>query len=377
MAVRFLHTSDWHIGLKSAHIGEKSRDARHKRYQAVSLIADMAKEERVDFVIITGDMFDSHNIDDRAVRSTVEVLNRFAPINVFVLPGNHDPLLAGGIWDRIAWKEAGSHIRLITESKEIQVTNSAVLFPCPVAQKLSRTDPTAWIPERTADDERIRIGVAHGALDVLPFPGNFPITSDRQNRSGLDYLALGDWHSFRRHGRSVYSGTPEQTRFDETEPGNVVIVQIDETQSEPVLTKRRVGQLTWREYSVPVNDETDVQALRSSIYGNGAVSEQLLRIRATLVPGIPQNAVNSVKSLRDELAENAFYLEWPLETLEPPVNISSELPDGIMSEIDTVLQSMLDGNAQEMPDRPHVITESSVASEAKVILRRLYMEGKP
>ena len=376
MPVKFIHTSDWHMGLKSAHIGEKSRDARHKRLQAVSLIADMAKDERVDFVIIAGDMFDSHNIDDRAVRSTVEVLNRFAPVNVFVLPGNHDPLLTGGIWDRIAWKEAGSHIRLITESKEIQVTNGAVLFPCPVTQKLSRTDPTAWISGRNADDRRIRIGLAHGALDVLPSPGNFPIPSDRQNRSGLDYLALGDWHSFRRHDRSVYPGTPEQTRFDEAEPGNVVIVQIDEAHSEPVLTKRHVGQLTWREYSTPINDETDVHALRSSIYGNGAVSEQLLRIRTALVPGTPQNAVDSVKLLREELAENAFYLDWPVETVESPINISSELPDGIVSEIDGVLQSILDGNHQEIPGSLPVSIDSSVVSEARVLLRRLYTEGK-
>ena len=376
MSVKFIHTSDWHMGLKTAHMGEKSRDLRHKRYQAASLIADLAKEERVDFVIIAGDMFDSHNVDDRIVRSTVELLNKFAPIDVFVLPGNHDPLLTGGIWDRLSWKEAGNHVRLITEPKEIRVANSAVLFPCPVAQKLSRTDPTGWIPERTADDGCIRIGVAHGTLDVIPHPGNFPIPSDRQDRSGLDYLALGDWHGFSRHGRTVYSGTPEQTRFDEIDPGNVVLVQIDSSQSEPVLTKKRVGQLRWREFTTPINDETDIMALRSSIYGDGAVSEQLLRIRTALAPGISQNAVNSVKSLREELAENAFHLDWPGETVEPPINISSELPEGIMSEIDAVLQSLIDGNKQEMPTGPLVHTESSVLSEAKAILRRLYMEGK-
>jgi DNA repair exonuclease SbcCD nuclease subunit len=376
MSVKFIHTSDWHMGLKAAHIGEKSKELRQKRFKTASLVADLAKRENVDFVLIAGDLFDNHNVDDRVVRSTVEILNSFAPVSVFVLPGNHDPLITGGVWDRSSWKESGSHISLLTEENEIQVGSNAVLFPCPIAQKLSRTDPTAWITERAADDRRIRIGFAHGALDVLPSPGNFPIPSDRQNRSGLDYLALGDWHGFRRYGRTVYSGTPEQTRFDEADAGNVVIVQIDESQTEPVLTKEHVGQLKWQEFQMTVRDETDVQALHRLVYGSEDASEQLLRIRTALVPGIPQNVLYGVRSLREELAEDAFFLDWPIETVEPPVNISSELPEGMLSEIDTYLQSMLDGKIGVMPDRIRADVDSSVVSEAKIMLRRLYMEGR-
>jgi DNA repair exonuclease SbcCD nuclease subunit len=376
MSVKFIHTSDWHMGLKAAHIGEKSKELRQKRFKTASLVADLAKRENVDFVLIAGDLFDNHNVDDRVVRSTVEILNSFAPVSVFVLPGNHDPLITGGVWDRSSWKESGSHISLLTEENEIQVGSNAVLFPCPIAQKLSRTDPTAWITERAADDRRIRIGFAHGALDVLPSPGNFPIPSDRQNRSGLDYLALGDWHGFRRYGRTVYSGTPEQTRFDEADAGNVVIVQIDESQTEPVLTKEHVGQLKWQEFQMTVRDETDVQALHRLVYGSEDASEQLLRIRTALVPGIPQNVLYGVRSLREELAEDAFFLDWPIETVEPPVNISSDLPEGMLSEIDTYLQSMLDGKIGVMPDRIRADVDSSVVSEAKIMLRRLYMEGR-
>ena len=60
-------------------------------------------------------------------------------------------------------------------------------------RKRSSRDPTGWIPPREEGDDRLRIGLAHGALDILPVDTtNFPIAPDRDERSGLDHLALGE-----------------------------------------------------------------------------------------------------------------------------------------------------------------------------------------
>ena len=64
---------------------------------------DLAKSEGVDFVVLAGDTFDSHEIDNLVVERAVEILSTVADLPVFVLPGNHDPLVAGGVWDRRAW----------------------------------------------------------------------------------------------------------------------------------------------------------------------------------------------------------------------------------------------------------------------------------
>ena len=79
----------------------------------------------------------------------------------------------------------------------------------------------------------IRIGCVHGTtFDIAGFETNFPIRQDAGQQRGLDYLAIGDTHSFRDVNEklpwpavpTVYPGAPEPTAFDEKNAGNVAIV---------------------------------------------------------------------------------------------------------------------------------------------------------
>ncbi len=375
ISVRFLHTSDWHMGLRAVQTAGKARAVRAKRFETASMIAELAKREKVDFVLVAGDLFDSHDVDDGVVRSTVDILNSFAPMPVFVIPGNHDPLLAGGVWDRPTWQAAGSHVELVRAAEEIRYGDTVVLYPCPITQKLSRTDPTGWIPCRDAGDKRIRIGFAHGFLNILPGDGNFPIDGDRSEKSGLDYLALGDWHGSVIRGRAVYPGTPEQTNYDEKDPGNVIIAEVGAACEAPVITKTRVGSLTWREYRRPIADDTDVNSLRSAIRSDGPLSLQLLRIISAPDSNISREGLSALQSLREELLDGAFHLDWPEESMDIPVRDDAVLPEGLLSYIDADIQSLSEG---KLPPgiQPGVLNiDNAVMTEARALLRRLHREG--
>src|SRR5436189_169510 len=72
----------------------------------------------------------------------------------------------------------------------------AVLLPSPCTARASTEDPTLRLP--AGDPSKIRIGVAHGSLRGCGFevePDDFPIAADAAERAGVDYLALGHWHS--------------------------------------------------------------------------------------------------------------------------------------------------------------------------------------
>jgi len=368
--VRFLHTADWQIGMKAAHTGEKAKEIRQKRFETAGRVAELAREKDVDFVILAGDTFEDHNVNNVAVKRTVDILNRFDPIPVYVLPGNHDPMVPGGIWDRDAWDRTGSHVTLLHEPQEYHFNDDVALYACPLTQKQSGLDPTAWIPGREGGDDRIRVGVAHGSLNILPGTVNFPIAGDRPELSGLDYLALGDWHGHRIVGRAAYSGTMEPTQFGEHDPGNVLIVEISESGAEPQIEACRVNSLTWAEIAPEIRTAGDVESLDAEIRSLGSLASCLLKVSPDLGGCTDSSAVQHLETLREELDESVFFLEWADPVHQPTIE-PCRLPDGVLSQVDETLATILDGRIPEGPGHQFADRDPEVVLAARMLLHRL------
>ena len=369
--VRFLHTADWQIGMKAAHAGEKAKKVRQKRFETAGRVVELAKQKDVDFVLLAGDTFEDHSVDNAAVKRTVDILNRLDPIPVYVLPGNHDPMVPGGVWDRGAWERIGSHVTLLREPQEYRFDDGVALYACPLAQKQSSLDPTAWIPDRE-DDDRIRIGVAHGSLNILPGTVNFPIASDRPERSGLDYLALGDWHGHRIFGRAVYPGTMEPTNFSEQGSGNVLVVEIDGAGAEPRIEACSVNSLTWKALDPVISTVDDIEALDAAIQSLGSPESLLLRVSPDLSGCTDGRALERLETLQGELGERAFFLEWTDPVRQPVIGEGSDqIPDGTLSQVDETLATILDGRIPGGPGHQFADRDPEVVQAARMLLHRL------
>ena len=85
--MKFLHTSDWHIGRT---IRSHSRNDEHRAVFAE--IIDIARQEHIDAVLLTGDVFHERRPPVDAQMLLAETLATFArhKIPVVVIPGNHD-----------------------------------------------------------------------------------------------------------------------------------------------------------------------------------------------------------------------------------------------------------------------------------------------
>jgi len=104
--MRVLHTADWHLG-RSFH-GESLLDAQAA---AVEHVVATARSERVDAVLVAGDLYDRALAPVDAVRIAGEALVRLSEIcPVVLIPGNHDSAgrlaFASALLDR-----AGVHVR--------------------------------------------------------------------------------------------------------------------------------------------------------------------------------------------------------------------------------------------------------------------------
>jgi len=215
--VSFLHAADLHLGLRITRFeGEHADKIRDARFQAMEKMLTVAKERQVDFILIAGDLFDDAAMDGTTARRAFHMLEE-ASCPVYVLPGNHDPLLPGSVWERKPWAGAETEgVVVLRQSEPVQAVEGAVLFPCPVFRKTSLEDPTGWIPVEPGQKTRegVRIGIAHGSVkdrEGLPADDHL-IDPQAAATHGLDYLALGHWHAARQFTsqegciRTAYAG---------------------------------------------------------------------------------------------------------------------------------------------------------------------------
>jgi DNA repair protein SbcD/Mre11 len=85
--MKFLHTSDWHVGRT---IRNRSRIDEHRAVFAE--IIDIAKQEQVDAVLVTGDIFHERRPALEAQELVAETLAELARARIpsVLIPGNHD-----------------------------------------------------------------------------------------------------------------------------------------------------------------------------------------------------------------------------------------------------------------------------------------------
>jgi DNA repair exonuclease SbcCD nuclease subunit len=120
----------------------------------------------------------------------------------------------------------------------------------------------------------IRIAMAHGTVEgVRQDEPDYPIPRDAAERSGLDYLALGHWHSaaiYRASDsapRMAYAGAPEPSGFGERESGQVLIVSIPGPGAPPAINLAHTGGLSWVRIPGELREPGDLTRLRERIEG--------------------------------------------------------------------------------------------------------------
>lgn len=84
--MRLLHTSDWHLG-----VAKHGIDRRPDHERVLAQIAEIARDQQIDAILNTGDLFDKALPDLETLRFTWRVLEELADIApIVVLCGNHD-----------------------------------------------------------------------------------------------------------------------------------------------------------------------------------------------------------------------------------------------------------------------------------------------
>lgn len=279
----FIHTADWQLGKPFSRVDDPDGQAllRQERLSAIDRIGEVARERQASFIVVAGDVFDSHLPPPRLISTALERIGQL-PVPVYIIPGNHDYGGPGSLWlsDHMQREQQAlaPNLTVLLHAEPLE-RDDAILLPCPLQHKKVATDPTAWLHtlDVAAFDERPRIVLAHGStvnfqaeVDTEDEPGqaNF-INLERlaPQLAEIDYVALGDWHGFVQAGEKAwYAGSHETDRFPKTDqlPGHIALVKVSRggsPQVEPVPT----GAVTWIEHSETFMDSAAPHQLHESL----------------------------------------------------------------------------------------------------------------
>jgi len=269
--LRLLHTADWHLGRRFPSFPEEAQKKLSRaRMEVVARILDTARRNRVHAVLCAGDLFDDPTPAPDFWEGLAKAFNDhpMPETPVFLVPGNHDPLTAESVWSAThpfrSRLPAWVHV-VDRDDFTYEITPDAVLYARPCRSKAGENDLAMALPAREPGDARLRIGCVHGStFDIEGYQTNFPIRRDAGTQRGLDYLAIGDTHSFRDVTANlpvptVYPGAPEPTGFDEPDAGHVAIVALFRHGSRPRVEKERVA--VWRWIDKRCRDMNELRAL--------------------------------------------------------------------------------------------------------------------
>ena len=275
MGVSFVHTADWQLGKAFGAAGEGAQGAlRDERFRAVTRLGALASERLADAVLVAGDVFDSGTAGDQTLRRALVAMESFSGPWV-LLPGNHDPATAEGVWARLRRFGPAANIIIADRPEPVVVAEGRLaVLPAPLCRKNEAADLTCWYDAAPLASGSVRVGLAHGSI-VSRLPADDaarnPIADDRATCAGLDYLALGDWHgTLRIDGRTWYSGTPEPDRAKDNNPGNALVVRIDRPGAVPVVEPVAVGGYRWHAISRALHRRDDVAVLAEDLRALGS-----------------------------------------------------------------------------------------------------------
>lgn len=315
MVFRFLHTADWQIGKRfGAFTAEKAALLRDARFEAVATLAKLAMSRDIRHVLVAGDIFETETSEPATRRKLFAILRQHDRLNWHLLPGNHDPGRAGGIWEVSRRDGLPANVTIHLEAKSVEIEPGVFLLPCPIATRHVHADPTAWIQGAALPENATRVGLAHGSVEGFAGDSGRPLDYTVAEKH-LSYFALGDWHGHKGVSeRTWYSGTPEPDRFKANAPGHVLLVDLETPHAPPRVEPVHVGQYHWAEASFHMTGDGDIARLQSEIADRHAQSRKLL-MKLGVDGLVPLAARLALQVELEHLADELFHLEFDLAEL--------------------------------------------------------------
>ena len=242
--MKFAHLADTHLGYRQYGLFEREKDF----YEVFDKVIDKIIEEKVDFVIHSGDLFETARPSPMALLTFQKGLLKLrgAGIPMYAIAGNHDVVMRkGSIPPHVIFKKLG--LKVISTINPTYMHGDifiAGLPYYPASHGKALKNKLAELSEKANHHEK-SILVLHQGIDKY-FSLNYELEIG-EIPDNFDYYAMGHIHKYVNDaygkGRLVYPGSGEVWKTSElpdyrTNGKGFVVVDFDG--SKPVIKRVKV-----------------------------------------------------------------------------------------------------------------------------------------
>jgi DNA repair protein SbcD/Mre11 len=369
--MRFLHAADLHLDTafvaRSEDVRRRLRDASR---DALSRLVDLALRERVDAVVLAGDLFDDARISFRTERLLIDQLGRLeeAGLPVVYATGNHDPGRTGARTQSLPWPSNVTLARS-TEPVRLEITH-------PQRGVIGSITAVGHEHEQVGDDLVVsfppptgpgcHVAVLHGTvLDSAGAAAHAryaPTTLEALTRTGYDYWALGHIHV--RDALSVSPGvhypgnTQGRTQRERGAKGCLVVDLVE--RSAPEVAFHRLGPVQWEDLAVRelehietlealVRAVREVWSERTAEHASDPPEDWIVRVILTGPTPLWRELAEeeNLAALIDELGYTLGALEVSIDAsrVHPPYRVEEHLERrDVLGEALRLLRSVREGS---------------------------------
>ena len=264
--IELIHTSDWHLGNPFSAFGQaQQKRLAEARFEGVARLFAYAREHEVRLMLCAGDQIDNGELRSTSILLRLfGIVSSYPEIQVVMIAGNHDPFTPSSVYARVDAASYPKNLLFVDRPRAVDLPEHGVrILAAPLAERFGRTNPIEELCREEAAGSTpaatVVVGLAHGSAAVSETVGGesdaFPIPPELAKAAGLDYLALGDWHSHLARGdRTCYPGTHEPLAFGDD--AGSLHVTLAERGARPKVERIAGGVCRWIDVERTLGDES-------------------------------------------------------------------------------------------------------------------------
>lgn len=221
--MKFIHMADVHLDMAFTSLRHNKKIILKRRIEHKKVFKDvinLAKTEDIDFLFISGDLFEQKYVEDDTIKYIISCFNEIPNVNIFISPGNHDPYIRNSPYKTYVWP---ANVHIFGSEIEKYLYDNISIYG--LGFDNYEIDSDKLLNFKIENKDEINILVTHGTLNGATHKYH-DINSKALEQ--FDYVALGHIHDKKvDNSKIIYPGSLISCGFDELGQHGIVIGEIN------------------------------------------------------------------------------------------------------------------------------------------------------